>query len=250
MTGCAFCRLAKAASDATDALSGVAEPLISFDGAPVCAACPRAVPGDRRRQTPDALLSRSIRWETPKRCRSTHSGSTPLRRRPSLPSQGPAPMRLWAWAHAFSVGRRMPMRAWSRFCYRLDDGAEQIYEKPLALDVLAEGSHQIQFYAEDRVGERGKAAGLHVRGGPPAAEYYAIDPRPTFSDKGVRYVTPQTEIELASRDAVAGPTPVRYGIDGAPATECLCRAISPAGRFGDSSSAHRGRRSGEPTMYR
>ena len=103
--------------------------------------------------------------------------------------------------------------------YRLDDGAEQVYEKPLrprciwpkAL-TISSSMPRIGWETERRrrisrswwIASR-RDITLSIHG-------------PQFTDKGVRYVTPEAEIELASRDAVAGPTPVRYGIDGAPAT--------------------------------
>ena len=102
--------------------------------------------------------------------------------------------------------------------YRLDEGAEQVYEKPLVLDVVAEGTHHIQFHAEDRVGngETPQNYPFVVDRHPPDITLSIQGPQ--FSDKGVRYVTPDAEIAIASRDAVAGATPVRYGIDGGPAT--------------------------------
>ena len=98
--------------------------------------------------------------------------------------------------------------------YRLDNGAEQAYEKPARARRAAEGPHQIQFYAGDRVGNREAPQASPSGRSHPAADR-AVHPWPAVPDKGVRYISPQAEIELAGRDAVAGSTPIRYRIDDA-----------------------------------
>ncbi len=101
--------------------------------------------------------------------------------------------------------------------YRLDDAVEQTYDKPLQMDALSEGTHTLQFHAEDRVGnvETAQKFTWVVDRTPP--EMTAKIRGPQYVDKGVRYISPQSEVELTGHDALAGATAVRYRLDAATA---------------------------------
>ena len=208
---------AKLHLSAVDALSGVARIMISVDGAPF-AVQPAGGPGVTQEG------KHRLRYFSVDQVGNVEKvqeyafslDSTPPHTR--LAIAGPYTGAVFGAGTTLSLSAEDADAGVQTILYRLDDGAEQIYQKPLVLDVLAEGSHHIQFHAEDRVenGEAPQNFPFVVDRQPPDITLSIHGPQ--FSDKGVRYVTPDAEIELAGRDAVAGPTQVRYGIDGASAT--------------------------------
>lgn len=208
---------AKLHLNAIDALSGVARTMISIDGAPfvVQPAGGPTVTQEGKHRLRYFSVDQVGNVEKMQEYAFSLDGTPPVTK---LAISGPKADAVVGVGTSLTLSADDADAGVQSILYRLDDGTEQVYEKPLALDLLAEGSHHIQFHAEDRVenGEKPQDFKFVVDRQPPNITL-SID-GPQFSDKGVRYVTPDTEIELASRDAVAGPTPVRYGIDGAPAT--------------------------------
>jgi hypothetical protein len=199
---------------ASDALSGVARTLISLDGAPF-------VP------LPDGGPAVTAEGEHGLRYYSVdHVGnaeklqefrfrvdSTPPQTR--LKISGPRADAVIGAGASLSLSAQDADAGVEQIRYSFDKAAEQAYEKPLQLDELPEGSHHLQFYAEDRVGNRETPQSFTFQLDRQPPEITLSIHGPQFSDKDVRYVSPKAEIELASRDAVAGPSPIRYKIDGA-----------------------------------
>lgn len=97
--------------------------------------------------------------------------------------------------------------------YRLDD-KDFIYDKPLQLDTLAEGPHRLQYFAVDQVAntEPTQSFNFIVDRQPPDIILSIHGPQSVAP--GVRYVAPSSTIALASSDSVAGATPILYGVDG------------------------------------
>jgi hypothetical protein len=199
---------------AIDALSGVAQTLISLDGAPFVplpAGGPVvAAEGEHRLRyfsvdhVGNAEKVQEYRFRV---------DSTPPQTR--LDFSGPRADAVVGAGVSLSLSAQDADAGVDRIRYRLDQGTELAYEKPLLLDELPEGSHHIAFFAEDRVGNREtpQTVAFQVDRQPPAITLSIHGPQ--FSDKGVRYVSPQALIELASRDAFAKPSPIRYHVDGA-----------------------------------
>ncbi len=201
---------------ASDALSGVARTLISIDGAPF-EPLPAGGPvftaeGEHRLRyfsvdqvgNAEKLQEFAFRLDsTPPQTRLTLSGA----HTDAVVGAGVT----------LSLSAQDADSGVDQIRYRLDDAAEQTYERPLFLDQLPEGSHHIQYHAEDLVGNREAAQSFAFLVDRQPPEITLTIHGPLASDKGVRYVTPQSEIELAGRDAVAGPTQVRYRLDGATA---------------------------------
>ena len=200
---------------ASDALSGVDRTLISLDGAPFV-----TLPVDGPVVTGEG--EHSLRYFSVDHVGNAEQiqefrfrlDSTPPRTRMDL--SGPRADTVVGAGASLSLSAEDSDAGVEQILYRLDESAERIYEKPLLLDELPEGSHHLQFYAEDRVGNREAPQGFTFLVDRQPPEITLSIHGPQFSDKGVRYVSPQAEIELASRDAVAGPSPIRYKIDGAP----------------------------------
>lgn len=201
---------------ANDALSGVAQTLISIDGGPF-------VPDPAGGPEVTAEGEHRLRYFSVDQVGNAEKvqeyafriDSTPPHTK--LDVSGPRADAVVGAGASLSLSATDAVAGVEDILYRLDSGAEQTYEKPLPLDDLSEGSHHIQFYAVDRVGNREtpQSFAFIVDRTPPQITLSIHGPQ--FTDQGVRYVAPQAEIELASQDAVAGPTPIRYGLDGAPA---------------------------------
>jgi hypothetical protein len=201
---------------ASDALSGVDRTLISLDGAPFV-----TLPADGPVVTGEG--EHSLRYFSVDHVGNAEKiqefrfrlDSTPPRTRVDL--SGPRADTVVGAGASLSLSADDADAGVERIRYQLDETAERTYEKTLLLDELPEGSHHLQFYAEDRVGNREAPQSFMFIVDRQPPEITLSIHGPQFSDKGVRYVSPQAEIELTSRDAVAGPSPIRYKIDGAPA---------------------------------
>ena len=194
--------------------------------------------GDRRGRAPLALLLRRSRGQRRKGAGVPHSGSTPRRRRPGSTSPGPAPMRWSASVHALAL-RPDADAGVERFCYRSTRRRSRptrsrcCWMSCLKALTISISTRKIASATGNRrrasrswwIASRRRSR-LSIHG-------------PQFSDKGVRYVSPQAEIELASRDAVAGPTPIRYRHRRCAGGHCLHCAIPPACESRDSFPAHR-----------
>jgi hypothetical protein len=183
---------------ASDALSGVATTLISLDGAPFV-----TLPTDGPAVNGEG--EHSLRYFSVDHVGNAEKvqefrfrlDSTPPRTRVDL--AGPRADTVVGAGANLSLSAEDADAGIEQIRYRLDESAERIYEKPLLLDELPEGSHHLQFYAEDRVGNRET----------PQSFTFLVDRQPPkitlsirgtqFSDKGVCYVSPQAEIELAIR---------------------------------------------------
>ncbi len=199
---------------ATDALSGVARTLISMDGAPF-----ETLPADGPVFTAEGV--HHLRYFSVDHVGNVEKVQEYAFRVDSTPPQtklaiaGPRADAVVGVGATFTLSATDAIAGVDAILYRLDGGAELTYEKPLPLDELAEGSHTLQYYANDKVDnkETPHTFTFVVDREPPQITLAIHGPQ--FTDKDVRYVSPQAEIELASHDAVAGPTPIRYRIDGA-----------------------------------
>lgn len=200
---------------ASDALSGVATTLISLDGAPFVTlpADGPAVTGEGEHSLRYFSVDHVGNAEKIQEFKFRLDSTPPLTR---LDLSGPRADTVVGSGASLSLSAQDADAGVDQIRYRLDDAAERIYEKPLLLDELPEGSHHLQFYAEDRVGNRETPRSFTFLMDRQPPEIALSIHGPQFSDKGVRYVSPQAEIELASRDTVPGPSPLRYKIDGAP----------------------------------
>ena len=208
---------AKLRLSATDALSGVARIMISIDGAPFVAqpAGGPAVTQEGKHRLRYFSVDQVGNVEKVQEFAFSLDSTPP---HTLMAISGPKADAVVGAGTSISLSATDADAGVQNILYRLDDNTEQTYAKPLVLDVLAEGTHHLQFHAEDMVGngETTQNFAFVVDRTPPDIAL-SIDGS-QFSDKGVRYVSPDTEIELAGHDAVSGSTPVRYGIDGAPAT--------------------------------
>ena len=199
---------------ATDALSGVAETLISLDGAPFV-----QLPAGGPVMTAEG--EHHLRYFSVDHVGNAEKVQEYTFRIDATPPQtslqiaGPRADAVVGVAAMLSLSATDGVAGVESILYHLDGGAEQTYEKPLPLDELAEGPHTIEYYADDQVGnkEAPRSFAFVVDRTPPQITLAIHGPQ--FTDKGVRYISTQAEIELASRDAVAGSTPIRYRIDGA-----------------------------------
>jgi hypothetical protein len=198
---------------ATDALSGVARTLISLDGAPF-------VPLPDGGPNVAAEGEHSLRYfsvdhvgnvEKVQEYKFRVDGTPPQTK---LAISGPKSEAVVGVDAVLTLTANDAVAGVDTILYRLDGGAEQVYQNPLQLDVQGEGSHHIQYYSVDRVGNREapQTYAYVVDRQPPAISLSIHGPQ--FSSQGVRYTSPKAEIELASRHAVVGATPIRYRIDG------------------------------------
>jgi hypothetical protein len=207
----------KLSLSASDALSGVAETLVSIDGAPFA-----PVPAGSLAMTGEG--EHRLRYFSVDRVGNAEKVQEYAFRIDATPPQtkldvsGPRADTVAGVGASLSLSATDAVSGVDEILYRLDDGAEQTYEKPLVLDELPEGPHHLEFYAVDRVGNREAPQNFAfvVDRTPPQISLSIHGPQ--YSSQGVRYVAPQAEIELTGLDAVAGPTPVRYSIDGGAAT--------------------------------
>jgi len=198
---------------ATDALSGVAKTLISLDGeafVPLPAGGP-VVTAEGEHHLRYFSVDHVGNAEKIQEYKFRVDSTPPQTR---LDSSGPRADTVMGAGVALTLSAQDADAGVDRIRYRLDQAPEQTYEKPLQLDELPEGSHQIQFYALDLVGNRETTQSFAFRIDrlPPAITLSIHGP--LFSDKGVRYISPLAQIELASRANVAGPVPIRYRVDG------------------------------------
>jgi hypothetical protein len=103
--------------------------------------------------------------------------------------------------------------------YRIDNEKLQTFQKDnpgkmnISTDRLAEGKHQLVYYAEDQVGNREEARGFTFF-------YDTSSPESTLSilgdrqkKEGVVFVSGNTRFRLDTVDNIAGVAAVRYGID-------------------------------------
>ena len=198
---------------ATDALSGVARTLFSLDGAafvPVPAGGP-VVTAEGEHHLRYFSIDHVGNAEKMQEYRFRVDSTPPQTR---LDSSGPRADTVMGAGVTLTLSAQDADAGVDRIRYRLDQAPEQTFEKPLQLDELPEGSHQIQFYALDLVGNReaSQSFAFRIDRLPPAITLSIHGPQ--FSDKGVRYISPLAQIELASRANVAGPVPIRYRVDG------------------------------------
>lgn len=197
---------------ATDALSGVARTLISLDGAPF-----ETLPAEGPVFTAEGV--HHLRYFSVDQVGNVEKVQEYVFRLDSTPPQtqlkiaGPRADAVVGVGATLSFSASDAVAGVDSILYRLDGGAELTYEKPLPLDEMAEGSHSIEYYAVDKVAnkETPRSFTFVVDRQPPQITLAIHGPQ--FTDKDVRYIAPQAEIELASHDAVAGATPIRYRID-------------------------------------
>ena len=182
---------------ASDALSGVATTLISLDGAPFVTlpADGPAVTGEGEHSLRYFSVDHVGNAEKIQEFKFRLDSTPPLTR---LDLSGPRADTVVGSGASLSLSAQDADAGVDQIRYRLDDAAERIYEKPLLLDELPEGSHHLQFYAEDRVGNRETPRSFTFLMDRQPPEIALSIHGPQFSDKGVRYVSPQAEIELAT----------------------------------------------------
>jgi hypothetical protein len=201
----------------TDTVSGVAQSLISLDGA---AFVPLPESGPQVQE--DGL--HHLRYFA-----VDHVGNVSPMQEYTFRIDGTPPVTTMAIAgpradSTVGVGGSLALSATDDFAgvdeirYRLDGGPEQHYERPFQFDEMPEGKHRLEYYARDMVSnkEAGREFQFIVDRQPPQLSlsiHGAVQ-----ADKGVRYVAPDAEIELGVRDAVAGTVPATYRVDGGEAT--------------------------------
>jgi hypothetical protein len=201
---------------ATDALSGVAQTLISLDGTPFAPPPPGGpvvtAEGEHR-----------LRYFSVDQVGNTEKMQEYVFRVDGTPPQTHLQVANPKAANVVGIGSSLTLSAEDPYAgvesilYRLDDAAEQGYEKPILLDMIAEGPHKLLYHSVDRVGNKEPAQTFPfiVDRQPPNITLTLQGP--VHAETGVRYVSPKTEVQLVAQDAVAGATPVRYRIDGAAA---------------------------------
>jgi len=201
---------------AIDALSGVAQTLVSIDGAPF-------VPLPAGGPVVTAEGEHRLRYfsvdnvgnpEKPQEYVFRIDNTPPVTR---LTVTGPRSEAVIGVGGAISLAADDAFAGVQDIHYRLDGGSELTYERTLQLDELPEGPHKLQFHATDRVAnvEPAHAFDFVVDRKPPVISL--VIHGPLFAQGDVRYVAPKATVELAATDGVAGETPLNYRIDAAAA---------------------------------
>ncbi len=199
---------------ASDALSGVAQTLISIDGAPFVS-LPKYGP------VISSEGAHSLRYfsvdqvgnvEKLQEYKFRVDATAPMT---ALSITGPHTDEMASVAAKIVLTAKDNDSGVQTVLYKLDTNPEQIYSKPIVLLDVAGGLHHLQYYAVDAVNnkEAVKSYSFTVDRQPPAI-HVTVD-GPQFTDKGVRYVSPQSTLEITSQDTEAGAEAVRYGIDSA-----------------------------------
>jgi|GEM_PF-6849141 len=199
---------------ATDALSGVAQVLVSIDGAPFVP-LPAGGPvftteGNHK------LLYFSVdhvgNVEKVQQYIFNLDGTPP---QTQLQASGPHADSVFGAASKISLSATDAVSGLQSIQYRLDDGTELPYDRPFLLDLLTEGRHRLTYYALDNVDnkEQTHTFSFSVDRQPPDISVTLSGP--LYSGQGVRYITPQSVIAIKGHDAVAGNVPLQYRLDGA-----------------------------------
>ena len=198
---------------ATDNLSGVARTMVSLDGAPFV-----LLPAGGPVFTAEGIHHlRYFSVDNVGNAEQVHEYVFRLDATPPktlLAISGPHTDNVVGVGASFTLTANDAFAGVDNIQYQLDGATLQAYEKPIQLDDLPEGPHRLQFLSEDKDGnkERPQTFAFVVDRQPPDIALAITGP--LFTNKGVRYVSPQSDIKLSSEDVVSGSLPVRYRVDG------------------------------------